>query len=120
MFTKPTVELIGRLVRLAEDFPGYENDLVNLIRKVVGPEPAPPAVVAQPTDPTVTEMVILENQGKIPAIKAYRERVHCGLREAKDAIEDAGVRIGYLVWDAGCLVRPQDIKGLMGNGVRNV
>ena len=56
-------------------------------------------MVAQPTDPTVTEMMILKGSGKIPAIKAYRERVHCGLKEAKDAIEDAGLRIGFLVRD---------------------
>jgi ATP-dependent Clp protease ATP-binding subunit ClpA/ATP-dependent Clp protease ATP-binding subunit ClpC len=29
----------------------------------------------------------LQNRGKIPAIKRYRELIHCGLKQAKDAVE---------------------------------
>lgn len=45
-------------------------------------------------DPTTDELCLYINQGKINAIKAYRERTRLGLRESKEAIENAASRLG--------------------------
>ena len=51
--------------------------------------PVTPAPLPVPPDPEVLEAIrpILERDGKIAAIKAYRERTHVGLRDAKLAVE---------------------------------
>lgn len=50
--------------------------------------PAPPPPQAQP-DPEALEAArwVLERDGKIAAIKTYRERTGCGLRDAKLAVD---------------------------------
>lgn len=37
---------------------------------------------------------ILEREGKIAAIKHYRDETGCGLREAKEAVEQLAARVG--------------------------
>ena len=51
--------------------------------------PREPAAPPTPPDPEALSAVrpILEEQGKIAAIKAYRERTGVGLKDAKDAVE---------------------------------
>jgi ribosomal protein L7/L12 len=54
--------------------------------------PRAPAAPPAPPDRDALEAVrpILEREGKIAAIKAYRERTGVGLRDAKDAVESLG------------------------------
>jgi ribosomal protein L7/L12 len=40
-------------------------------------------------------------EGKIPAIKLYRDRTGCGLKEAKDAVEEYMLKmLGFTYWPA--------------------
>ncbi len=54
--------------------------------------PKKPAALPAPPDLDALEAVrpILEKDGKIAAIKAYRERTGTGLREAKLAVDSLG------------------------------
>ena len=54
--------------------------------------PAEPLAPPAPPDADALETVrpILERDGKIAAIKAYRERTGTGLRDAKSAIDSLG------------------------------
>jgi len=47
-----------------------------------------------PNKLTAAEIRAGENQGKISCIKMYRERLSCGLREAKDQVELQFDRLG--------------------------
>ena len=50
------------------------------------------------------DVLRLLSEGKeIPAIKLYRERMRCGLKEAKEAVETLGERHGVVGRGGGCL-----------------
>ena len=50
------------------------------------------------------DVLRLLSEGKrIPAIKLYRERMRCGLKEAKEAVETLGEKHGVVGRGGGCL-----------------
>jgi ribosomal protein L7/L12 len=85
------------------DLPTAKAAIEELERK--GTIPAPPSPAPRvPELPPKFEMELLkllQNQQKIEAIKRYREHAGCGLKEAKDTVEEIGRRHGMPV-GGGC------------------
>ncbi|WP_159452265.1 hypothetical protein [Singulisphaera sp. GP187] len=90
---------IQQLSGLGSEFQELQAGIINLIRTVVGPEPAPPQAtireVVASAEPNLSELLTARNGGKIDAIKAHRNRTGLGLRESKEAIEKAGRNLGF-------------------------
>jgi ribosomal protein L7/L12 len=71
--------------------------------------PLPPPPAPESADPQVqvfwSEVDDLIRQGqKIHAIKRYREQFACGLKEAKDAIDQRAIRTGAPASSGGCFI----------------
>jgi ribosomal protein L7/L12 len=66
-------------------------------------EPPPPGREAPAPDDVDSDLWELLKQGqKIAAIKRYRERTGCGLREAKEAVEAMAREHGIVATGSGC------------------
>lgn len=70
---------------------GQNTAAQDLAKVLVGMLDLPTAVV---NEVTVSELKVATTQGKIEAIKRYRDRTRCGLKDAKDAIEAAVESLG--------------------------
>lgn len=94
MFTDQKLCAIRNLVEIGQDYSELAEDSLRLIGKVANPLGAAKAVG---NAPTVDEMVVAKNSGKISAIKAHRTRTGMGLKESKDAIEESLALLGISV-----------------------
>lgn len=89
---------LGALFLALSEYPGFHLWTFNIRVHAVQPPFIPPALPrvyseGLPT-PSNFEMDTFRESGKIPAIKAYRERTGLGLKEAKDAIEIEAAKQG--------------------------
>jgi ribosomal protein L7/L12 len=100
MHTEDKLYVIRQLSNLAEAHGSLADDALAMMAKVVSPPQSPPATnpAKQPLSPTLDELHLARRLGKIPAIKAYRQRLDIGLKEAKENIEEA---MGCVCWEFG-------------------
>jgi hypothetical protein len=91
------LQLIRRLVNVASDFPDVEDDLLKFIRKVATPEAKPKRIqIGSESLPALTAKEIATAKGnKVLAIREYRQRTSLGLKEAKDVVEQTGLKLGF-------------------------
>lgn len=76
--------------QIKEEFP---DEFLALIRAIAGPAPV---VQAQSKEPVLSEIIMYKDHGKkIEAVKMYRERTNASLKDAKDAIESTGYKLGF-------------------------
>ena len=75
-------------------------------------------MIPQPTEPIASEIELLLSGKKIEAIKQHRARTLLGLKESKDAIEAAGIRLGFLIVNQNGLAVPKP-KEVVPNGKSN-
>jgi hypothetical protein len=110
MTTTETLDAIGKLIVIANDHPEIDSHSLAFIRAIICPG-LPVHSASEPPEPTIREMELLRTQGKIPAIRAHRARTSLGLKESKDLVENAGLRLGILVPTRnGMLMTPADAK----------
>lgn len=82
-------QAIAQLAALADDHPDLAAGITALIVQLLGVKTTPERVPYNEATVNATELFIYRSDGKITAIKAYRERTGLGLKESKDAIEAA-------------------------------
>ena len=81
-------DTIAILARLAAEAPELSGGIEAVIRQAIGVSEASKSIV-----PTLEDMQVFRINGKIAAIKQHRARTGIGLKESKDAIEDAAITV---------------------------
>jgi hypothetical protein len=89
-------QTLGAVFFILKDIPGFHLWTFNIVSQGLNDVrivPPKQPMVSNPI-PSVYEMEVFKESGKIAAIKAYRERTGLGLKECKDAIEEDAARLG--------------------------